>query len=451
MRDEVVRRIHAREGLACVLGLGYVGLPLALSLVEAGFRVLGVDADYFRASRVAAGLPSSSDVPKERLEAALASGDFEVRDARASNPLCGERPDYAFVCVPTPLRCGQDPDTSAIESAVEILCRALMFEAEDAPRPLVVVLVSTSYPGTARELVAEKLAPLMIDATQPTPPSPLGYSLFVASSPERVDPGRAVDYRTVPRVVGGDTRECTDVAATLLGTMQDRVVRVSSSAAAEMSKLWENTYRAVNIALANEFAIMCDTLGLRTREVLDAASTKPYGFQRFEPGPGVGGHCIPLDPRFLEHRMTALGYRSDMIAAAQRVNERMPQYVGGRIARMLNGAGKAVNGSRVHILGAAYKANVPDWRESPILDLIGWLRAHGCRATYHDPLVPAITLRDGVTEYHSAPHALEPCDLLVLATLHDAVRWREAAIAAPLVFDARGVLGGNLGDGAEQL
>jgi len=405
--------------------------------------------DYFRASRVRAGLPSCDDVSPERLRAALATGDLEISSGRFPRGLAaadGTRPAYVLICVPTPLRRGQDPDTSAIESAVQAVSSMLTLDEgtdEGSLDGLVVVLVSTTYPGTTQDLVASRLQCQFYRLRDPEDRGPewepLGERLFVANAPERVDPGRDGDHRLVPRVVGGDTPACTDVAATLFGTICDRVHRVSSTRAAEMSKLLENTYRAVNIGLANEFAKMCHAFRIPTQEVVDAAATKPYGFQRFDPGPGVGGHCIPLDPRYLEHAAQQLGYFSPLIAAAERVNASMPGYVAGRAAGMLNRAGKPVNGSRVHVLGVAYKANISDARESPIAELISWFRQHGARVTYHDPLVPAFHL-DRDTEIRSTPSAVEPCDLLVLATLHDCMGWQEAVHAAPLTFDARGAL-----------
>jgi UDP-N-acetyl-D-glucosamine dehydrogenase len=438
-KDQVLAKIAARELTIGVVGLGYVGLPLAIAFVEAGFRVVGYEADPIRRSKIKAGLPAVDDVSPDRLHWALAHG-LEIRGRLSPENREPAMCDGFVICVPTPLRFEQDPDTSVIERVVDAI---------DPQQGTIVALVSTTYPGTTSDVVAAPLIGHYIQDVEGVRPYQLGVDLFVGHAPERVDPGRRIDQFHVPRVVGGETPACGEVLEALFATVHDVVHPVHDSRTAEMAKLLENTYRSVNIALANEVAAMCHALKIDSREVIDAAATKPYGFTPFYPGPGVGGHCIPIDPRYLEHKMRQAGYFSPMIASAQRVNAGMPVYVAGRAAGMLNRAGIAVNGALIHVLGVAYKPDVSDHRESPALRIIEWLLAHGADVSYHDPHVPQISING--YELRSTPTAAEPCDLLLIATAHSIVDHFAAADAATMTFDAsvRGVV--PLGPDVEHL
>lgn len=415
-KEQVLAKIEDRSLTIGVVGLGYVGLPLALAFVKAGFRVKGAEVDAARRMKIAAGIPAVEGVNPQELKAALASGRFAT-GVRAGAMYT----DAIVICVPTPLRHEQDPDTRAIEDVISGL-REL---------PLIAALVSTTYPGTTTELVAEEL---LRSARARCERRELGVDFFVGHAPERVDPGRGIDQRHVPRVVGGETEACGDVLKALFATVHDEVHRVRDSRTAEMAKLLENTYRSVNIALANECAAMCDALGIDTCEVIRAAATKPYGFAAFFPGPGVGGHCLPLDPRYLEHRMREHGYFSPMISSALRVNANMPHYVAGRCARLLNRSGIPINGAAIHVLGVTYKPNVSDHRESPVLRIIEWFLAHGADVTYHDPHVPQIEING--YELRSTPRPDEICELLLIATRHSGIDYGAATDAATMTFDA---------------
>ena len=391
----------------CVVGLGYVGLPLAVTFADAGFRVCGVDTDAERVAAVNAGRSHVPDVPSETVARLVV--DAGRLSASTGYDAVGES-DAVLICVPTPLGKTKDPDVSYIVSAAR----------EVAPRlreGALVVLESTTYPGSTEELVLPRLVEghphpfgRLRAGTDPVsstgkalPPARgkgcseeasawvVGRDFFLAFSPERVDPGRA-DWTiaNTPKVIGGVTPACTEVASCLYGAAIAEVVRVSSSRAAEMVKLLENTFRAANIALANEMAIMCGHLGLDVWEVIDAASTKPFGFMPFYPGPGLGGHCIPVDPHYLVWKMRTLGYMARFIQLADEINSAMPQHVVLEITRALGSESKPLNGANVLVLGVAYKPDVGDTRESPALDLIHLLRQQGASVSYHDPLAPSI-------------------------------------------------------------
>ena len=418
-RSRLLQRIASREARVGIVGVGYVGLPLAVVFGEAGFHVSCFDLSAGRVAQINAGGSYIADVPAEAVARLRAAGRI---DATTDYALLAEM-DAISICVPTPLRKTRDPDISYIASVTEQIARYL--------RPgQVIVLESTTYPGTTREVI---LPQLQASGLQ------VGQDYFLAFSPERVDPGRE-DWTTVntPKVMGGVTPACMEVAKALYEQAIQRVVPVSSPEAAEMVKLLENTFRAVNIGLVNEVLLMCDTLGLDVWEVIDAAATKPFGFMKFTPGPGLGGHCIPIDPLYLSWKLKTLNYTARFIELASEINTGMPHYWVQRVQDALNDAGKAVKGSRVLVLGVAYKKDVDDVRESPALDIIHLLRQKGAHVSYHDPHVPRVTVEDAALV--CAPDlgdALSAADCVVIVTDHSAYDWRQVHEAARLVVDTR--------------
>jgi UDP-N-acetyl-D-glucosamine dehydrogenase len=419
----LIDRFSDFEGRIGVVGLGYVGLPLACVLAEAGYRVVGVDTDAEKISSLQAGQSYVEDVPNEQVARLLKKNLLEMStDMKALADV-----DGVSICVPTPLRKTGDPDLSFIIAATQALLPVLHPE-------MVVVLESTTYPGTTREMVQPEL-----ESTGMV----VGRDLFLAFSPERVDPGRR-DWTTAntPKVIGGITPACTEVAATMYGKAMKTVVRVSSTEVAEMTKLLENTFRAVNIGLVNEMALMCDRLGLDVWEVIEAAASKPFGFMKFTPGPGLGGHCIPIDPLYLSWKLKSVKYNARFIELASEINTGMPRYVVGRIQDALNDYEKPLNKSRLLIVGVAYKANVSDTRESPALDVIGLLQEKGALVEYYDPYVPSIKHEgwalDSVTDLSDA---VRRSDCVVIITDHEAVDYAALAEEAALIFDTRNALG----------
>ena len=412
----------------CVVGLRYVGLPLAVTFADAGFRVCGVDTDAKRVEAVNAGRSHVPDVPSETVaRLVLDAGRLSVSTGYDA---VGES-DAVLICVPTPLGKTRDPDVSYIVSAA----------SEIAPRlreGALVVLESTTYPGSTEELVLPRLLECSAGRLE------VGRDFFLAFSPERVDPGRA-DWTitNTPKVIGGVTAACTEVASCLYGAAIAEVVRVSSSRAAEMVKLLENTFRAANIALANEMAIMCGHLGLDVWEVIDAASTKPFGFMPFYPGPGLGGHCIPVDPHYLVWKMRTLGYTARFIQLADEINSAMPQHVALEITRALGSESKPLNGAKVLVLGVAYKPDVGDTRESPALDLIHLLRQQGACVSYHDPLAPSIREAGldmasvGTSGEPTLGEALSAADCVVIVTDHSSYDWADVVERSRLIVDTR--------------
>jgi len=420
-------RIAAREARIGVLGLGYVGLPLVVHFAEAGFRCLGFDVKPEIIDGVMGGRSHIDDVGSERVATLVADGSLE---ATTDFDRLVEV-DVVVICVPTPLSKVGDPDVSFIVSAGE------QVKARLRPGQLV-ILESTTYPGTTRELLQNTL-----EETGLT----VGQDFFLAFSPERVDPGnRDFTIKNTPKIVGGLTPHCHELATVLYQQIVDEVVEVSCPEAAELAKLLENTFRAVNIGLVNEMAVIADRLGIDIWEVVDAASTKPYGFMRFTPGPGLGGHCIPVDPQYLAWKMRSLRYRTRFIELAAEVNAEMPRYVVSKTAEALNVAGKAVNGSRVLLLGISYKANVDDTRESPALDIHKLLREMGAIVSYHDPHVSSVSI-DGET-FESVPlaaKALEEADVVVVTTDHEGVDYQLVLDRAEIVVDPRNALRGRTG------
>ena len=418
--DDLIRTRRARVG---VIGLGYVGLPLAVEFARAGFDVTGFDVDADKIARINRGDSYIPDVPREEVASAVAAG--RLRATADMRELGGM--DAIDICVPTPLRKTRDPDLSYVVKAVEGVAATLK-------RGQLVILESTTYPGTTHEVVQPMLEAGGLKAET---------DFYLAFSPERVDPGNTrFTTRTIPKVVGGLGPASTVAATALYGAVVETVVPVSSTRVAEMVKLLENTFRAVNIGLVNEIALMCHKMDINVWEVIDAARTKPFGFMPFYPGPGLGGHCIPIDPFYLSWKARQTGFECRFIELAGHVNGAMPSYVVERIVDALNSAKKALNGSRVHLFGVAYKRDVSDMRESPALDILELLSRRGARVSYTDPFVPCLTHEGEVL--HSVPFdraVAELVDCAVICTDHTAFDYRALAEAFPLVVDTRNALG----------
>ena len=419
-----MQKFATRRATIGVVGLGYVGLPLAIVLAEAGYRVLGLDRDPQKVIRINEGDSYLMDVPGSAVRALVQSGKLSATTSYADLAAA----DGVSICVPTPLRKTGDPDLSFILDAARALQPALH-------SPMAVILESTTYPGTTRELLLPELEKSGLK---------VGQDLFLAFSPERLDPSRT-DWttRNTPKVIGGITPACTAVAAAMYGQAMESIVPVSSTEVAEMTKLLENTFRAVNIALVNEMALMCERLGLDVWEVIEAAATKPFGFMKFTPGPGLGGHCIPIDPLYLSWKLKSVKYNARFIELASEINTGMPRYVVQRVQDALNERGRALQGSRMLVLGVAFKPGVSDTRESPALDVIGLLKEKGAVVSYYDPHVPEV--QDEGWDLRSVADPLQAAkasDCVVIVTDHSGVDYPGIARAAPLVFDARNALAG---------
>jgi UDP-N-acetyl-D-glucosamine dehydrogenase len=413
--------LRSDDATVGVIGLGYVGIPLAVALGEAGYRVMAVDINPDRVSAINRGDPGTPDVSPGSLASLL-----DRRRLIATTDFAALSTVQALsICVPTPLRKTGDPDISSIISAVESV-------RPHVQRGTCVVLESTTYPGTT----SEAILPLLLEGRDDLI---VGESLFLAFSPERVDPGRE-DWtiRTTPKVIGGMTPACLEVAMAYYGRAIETLVPVSSTEAAEMAKLLENTFRAVNIGLANEVMLMCDRLGLDVWEVIDAAATKPFGFMKFVPGPGLGGHCIPIDPLYLSWKLRTLNYHARFIELASEINTAMPRYWVGRLQDALNDAGKAVKGSRVLVLGVAYKRDIADIRESPALDIIHLLQEKGAEVVFHDPYVPVLD-HEGMSLVcvPNLSQAVQQADAVLVATDHSIYEPRAIAEHAAILVDTR--------------
>ena len=398
-----------------IVGLGYVGLPLAVTFAEAGENVIGVDIDAQRIADMRAGVSPIEDVPDERLSAVLDRCRFSTRFVELHDA------DAVLICVPTPLTRNREPDLGPLQAAAQALAGVIR-EGQ------VIVLESTTFPGTTRE----HLVPLLEESGLRA-----GEDFAVAFSPERVDPGRT-DYtiHNTPKVVGGLTAGCTERAAAVYELVCERVMPVSTPEVAELSKLLENIFRSVNIALVNELAILADRMGIDIWEVVDAAATKPFGFMRFEPGPGMGGHCLPVDPFYLAWKAREYDLSTEFIELAGKVNQYMPYFCMDKIEATLNDAHKPVRGSRVLLLGVSYKAGVGDIRESPALKIIQLLRKSGAEVRYHDPHVPELTEHD--LRSVALDDALDGIDLAVIVTAHPSVDHGSVVERAPQVLDLRG-------------
>ncbi|MBI5245286.1 MAG: nucleotide sugar dehydrogenase [Elusimicrobia bacterium] len=411
-----------------VIGLGYVGLPLAMAFARKGHRVAGFDIDGPRVRRLRRGESYILDVPSAELKEALRTGHLRASTRFEGLSGC----DAVIICVPTPLRKTKEPDVSFILESAKAVAPRLK-------RGMLVVLESTSYPGTTRELVLPIFEARGLK---------VGRDFHLAFSPERVDPANPeYGVQNTPKVVGGITPACTKVSALLYGRIAQKVVPVSNAEAAEMAKLLENTFRAVNIGLVNEMALICHRLGLNVWEIIEAASTKPFGFMPFYPGPGLGGHCIPVDPQYLAWKMKAMNFEPRFIDLAGVVNASMPEHAVSRMAEMLNEGRKALKGSRILALGMAYKPEVTDVRESPSFDVVKLLLERGARVAYHDPYVPEAAFEGRrLRSAPLTPAAIRAADLVAVLTAHRKVDYPLVARHARRIFDARNALKGLKGN-----
>ncbi|GAB1471020.1 nucleotide sugar dehydrogenase [Chloroflexota bacterium] len=425
-KEVLIKKLRDKSAKIAILGLGYVGLPLAVVFGEAGFNVTGVDPDKRKIDALKEGKSYIPDVHTDNVTALVKAGkltattDFSVL----------QEMDAVSICVPTPLRQTGDPDMSYIISAMEELNKYMH-------KGMVVVLESTTYPGTTRELLLPKLGMehnLIV-----------GEDWFLAFSPERVDPGRE-DYKTIntPKVMGGITEACGEVATLWYEGAIKTIHKVSTAEAAEMAKLLENTFRMINIGMVNELAIMCERLGVDVWEVIDAAASKPFGFMKFTPGPGLGGHCIPIDPLYLSWKMKSLHYNARFIELASEVNTNMPRYVVSRLMEAMNDLDKTIKGSHILVLGAAYKPDIDDVRESPSLDVIGLLKKKGADVKYHDPYIAHIHHEsDGwqMDSVQDVMKAVKEADAVLIITNHTDYDYKQIIGAAKFIFDTRNATG----------
>jgi UDP-N-acetyl-D-glucosamine dehydrogenase len=423
-RIHLLEKIRRRDARVGIIGMGYVGLPLATVFGDAGFEVVGFDLDENKVVQINGGRSYIEDVDQNHLAKLVKAGKLRATSDFSELRGC----DAVSICVPTPLSKTRDPDMSYIVDASERIAAHL--------HPgMLVVLESTTYPGTTTEVI--------LPALEGTPEGlRVGHDFFLCFSPERVDPGRT-DWTThnTPKVIGGVTPACLEAGSALYGAAMETLVPVSSTEAAELVKILENTFRSVNIGLVNEVLLMCDKLGLDAWEVIDAAATKPFGFMKFTPGPGLGGHCIPIDPLYLSWKLRMMNYNARFIEMASEINTGMPAYWVGKVQDALNDVGKPVKGSRVLVMGVAYKKDISDLRESPALDIILLLQEKGAEVQYFDPHVPFFA-HDGLsmTCAPDSDSAIREADCVVIATDHSAFNWQQIADDAQLVVDARGVM-----------
>lgn len=422
MKERLLEKIAKRDITVGVVGLGYVGLPLAVEKAKAGFKTIGFDVQEEKVKMVNEGHNYIGDVVNEDLKELVESGmmkatsDFSfVKDV-----------DFIAICVPTPLDKHQEPDISYVKSSTEAISKHLS-------RDTMVVLESTTYPGTTEEL----LLPILEEGSG----LKCGEDFYLGFSPERVDPGNLI-YKTknTPKVVGAVGKDATEVISAMYReVLEGEIYEVSSPAIAEMEKILENTYRNINIGLVNELAILCNKMGISLWEVIDAAKTKPYGFQAFYPGPGLGGHCIPLDPYYLTWKAREFGFHTSMIESSMIINDKMPEYTVDRAASVLNEHKKALNGSKVLVLGVAYKNNIDDYRESPALNVIDILKERGAVTDFYDPWIPKYKrngeLHEGISEINA--DIIKGYDLILVATAHDAYDYEMIRKNAAAIFDTR--------------
>ena len=420
--SDLIAKAEDRSAVFGVMGLGYVGLPLAVELATTGYRVLGFDIADHVVRSVNEGRSHIDDVSAERLRSLVSDGTIRATtDMRQLSDV-----DAISICVPTPLSKSKDPDVSYVVAATDSVSRAV--RAGQA-----VILESTTYPGTTRELLLPRIESRGLQA---------GREVFVAFSPERVDPGNSKWHtRNTPKVVGGVTDSCRNVVLALYGPVFDQLVPVSSPDAAELVKLLENTFRSVNIGLANEMAIICDKLDVDVWEVISAAATKPFGFMKFTPGPGLGGHCIPIDPHYLAWKMRGLNYRTRFIEVAEEVNAGMPSFWVRKVVESLNRDAKPLRGSRILVMGVSYKRDADDVRESPALDIMSLLKAQGADVVYHDPNVPTLELDGGMlTSVELAERELGDADCVVIATDHSNIDYALVRSQSQRIVDTRNAL-----------
>jgi UDP-N-acetyl-D-glucosamine dehydrogenase len=425
VKDALLNSLREHSAKIGILGLGYVGLPLAAAFGDAGFQIIGIDPDPRKVDALNKGESYVQDVPDKQVARLLKSGRFSATTDFSALRGC----DAVSICVPTPLRKTGDPDMSFILSATEELAKYI--------HPgMIIVLESTTYPGTTREVLLPKFGKDKGLA--------VGKDFFLAFSPERVDPGRE-DWTTLntPKVIGGITEECTEVAAAWYAEALKTVVSVSSAETAELSKLLENTFRMINIGMINEFAIMCERLGVDVWEVIDAAATKPFGYMKFTPGPGLGGHCIPIDPLYLSWKMKAFHYNARFIELAADINTNMPSYVVSRVIDALNERGYPLKGTKCLVLGAAYKPDIDDIRVSPALDVIGLLQKKGAMVEYHDPYIPRLRTHDDIEmeSVKDVMDAVRHSDCVVIITNHSSYDYKAILKEAKFIFDSRNALG----------
>src|SRR5437870_5730303 len=415
---ELLQKIESKTVQVGVIGMGYVGLPLAIEIASSGIKVIGIDVVESKVKQINEGCSYIPDVPSSEVSRHVQSGHFRaVNDFKVLSSL-----DAIVICVPTPLSKTKDPDLSMVVAAVERIAEHLR------PNQLI-VLESTTYPGTTEELMLPKFEESGLK---------VGKDFFLAFSPERVDPGNPVyNTRNTPKVIGGVTSNCLEVASRLYQHFIEKIVPVSSSRAAEMVKLLENTIRSVNIGLVNEVALMCDRLGVDVWEVIEAAASKPFGFMPFQPGPGLGGHCIPIDPLYLSWKLKTLNYRARFIELAGEINSEMPEYVCERVAHALNERERSVKGSAILVVGVTSKRDIEDVREAPALDIIKILERRGARVGYNDPYVPELQLNGTVLSSEELLPAVRRADVVVIVTDHSAYPYREIVEAAPVVVDTR--------------
>src|SRR5262245_48582570 len=416
---ELETKIATNTAAFGVIGLGYVGLPLGLTFSEAGFNVTGIDIDTKRIEAILAGRSYITDVDEKDIQQAIRNKRFRVtRDLSEIRNL-----QAVSICVPTPLRKTKDPDMSYVIAAADAIAKEL--------RPgQLIILESTTYPGTTEELILPALE---------TRGLKVGQDFFLAYSPERVDPGNPnFATKDIRKVIGGVTPRCAELAAMLYGSAMKHIVPVSSTRVAEMVKLLENTFRSVNIALANEIALMCSHMKIDVWEVIKGASSKPFGFMPFYPGPGLGGHCIPIDPLYLEWKSKIDGFESRFIGLADKINSGMPRFVATRTMELLNDRGKAIRGSKIHILGVTYKKDISDSRESPAIEVIKLMVGLGAHVSYSDPFVASLSI-DGQNMKAVKPNreVLSSSDLALVITDHTAFDYAEIVKNAPIVFDTR--------------
>lgn len=419
--DVLADKLKTKTAHCGVIGLGYVGLPLAVELARSGFHVTGIDKDTSKVEDISKGKSYIADVDQQIVadlvhakKLGAARGDSPLRDC-----------DAVSICVPTPLRKTREPDMTFVINAAEAL-------AEHMHPGLLVILESTTYPGTTEEAILPILERSGLK---------VGEDFFLCFSPERIDPGNSqYTTRTIPKVIGGVTPRCTKLGALFYSQVMERVVPVSSTKVAEMVKLLENTFRLINIGLANEMALMCDRMGINVWEVIDAAATKPFGFTPFYPGPGLGGHCIPVDPHYLSWKTRQVGHPAQFIELAAQINGMMPRFVVDKIVEALNTRSKSVRGSKIHIVGAAYKKNVSDTRESPARDIILMLRKRGAVVSYSDPYVAELQVDGEQLRAVPLQPAAENCDCAVVVTDHTTIDYEGLVRSAPVIVDTRNAL-----------
>jgi len=437
IRNELEKLIVEKRAVVGVVGLGYVGLPLIVEFCLKGLKGIGFEVDAKKANDISAGLSHIVDVPAENVKKCVDAGTLTATTDFGRLAEC----DVIIICVPTPLRKTKDPDMSYILAAGGEIQKHLR-------RGQLIILESTTYPGTTDEV----LQPMFEGKG-----FKLDEDFLLAFSPERVDPGNPqFQTHNIPKVVGGVSKDSTEVAAKLYGLIVNDVHAVSSARVAEACKLWENTFRAINIGMANEMARLCSALGIDTWEVVRAAATKPFGFMPFYPGPGIGGHCIPLDPHYLSWKARQHGFDSQFISLAEQINSGMPEYVVELTSTTLNKNKKALNGSKILILGVAYKKDIDDMRESPALSIIDLLRSRGAEVVYHDPFVPEVTFDHAYTIGEAEPltnseltdDLIRQCDCTIICTEHSGVDYAKVCELAPLIVDTRNALNEDMRNGS---